>query len=98
MTEINRKSIFLDNFKSKVAFLFNHKDLQEIEEIIDFYENELKQREEVIEEAIEFCTYLVENNVVEIDNEKYYKHSCDDIITKAILKRLNKYKNENKEA
>lgn len=59
-------------------------------------QEQLKQRDEVIEKAIDFCNYLIENNEVEIDNEKYFKQSCDDIITLAILKKLQKYKGDNK--
>lgn len=55
-------------------------------------QDKLQQRDSVIEEAIRFCNYLLENNVIEINNERYYKHSCDDIVTKEILQRLNKYK------
>lgn len=53
-------------------------------------QEQLKQRDEVIEEAITFCNYLLENNEVEINNKKYFKHSCDDIITNAILQKLQK--------
>lgn len=58
---------------------------------------QLEQRDEVIDETIAFCNYLLENNEVEIDNEKYFKHSCDDIITNAILTRLQKYKGDSDE-
>lgn len=66
-----------------------HQEIQQLKE-------QLKQRDEVIEKAIDFCNYLIENNEVEIDNEKYFKQSCDDIITNAILEKLQKYKGDNK--
>ncbi len=36
--EITRKSIFMSSIKSKIGYPFVFKDLEEIEEIIDFYE------------------------------------------------------------
>lgn len=52
----------------------------------DFIENtSLKQK---IQNTIQFCNYLLENNEIEIDNNKYFKHECDDIITNEILKKL----------
>lgn len=38
--------------------------------------------------AINFCNYLLENNEVVINGVKYYKQESDDIITRAILEKL----------
>lgn len=47
--------------------------------------NYINQLETNRDEAIKRCKYLLENNEVVINGKKYYKHSCDDIITKYIL-------------
>lgn len=41
---MNRKDIFINNFKSKIGYLFTYKDLAEFEAIIDFYEQQYKKR------------------------------------------------------
>lgn len=51
---VNRKDIFMTGFKSKLGFSFTHKDMEEFETIIDFYEKENAQLKEKIEKAIEY--------------------------------------------
>lgn len=50
--------------------------------------DENEKLKESIERIENFCNYLLTNNEVEIEGEKYFKHSCDDVITKAILDKL----------
>ncbi len=54
MNEITRKNIFMQGMKNKLSYVFNYKDLGEVEKIIDFYEEQLKQKDEVIDEATEW--------------------------------------------
>lgn len=44
--------------------------------------------EEKIDKAIEFCNYLLKNEEVEIDGVKYFKQESDDVITRAILEKI----------
>lgn len=74
-----------------------HKEeVDKLKEHINYLQDQLKQRDEVIDDTIKFCNYLLENKEVEIDGEVYFKHSCDDIITNAVLKRLQRYRGNNK--
>lgn len=50
---IDRKDIFMSGFKSKIGYSFTYKDLNEFETIIDFYEQQYKKQNEVIDKAIE---------------------------------------------
>lgn len=83
------KTAMKDGFSS-LSDEMKYKEFCRLLDENDNLRNQLKQRDEVIDECITFCNYLLENNEVEIDNEKYFKHSCDDIITNAILTRLQK--------
>lgn len=46
---IDRKDIFMSGFKSKIGYSFTYKDLNEFEAIIDFYEQQCKKQQEVID-------------------------------------------------
>lgn len=50
---MDRKDIFMSGFKSKIGYSFTYKDLNEFETIIDFYEQQFKKQQEVIDKAIE---------------------------------------------
>ena len=50
---MDRKDIFMSGFKSKIGYSFTYKDLNEFETIIDFYEQQYKKQNEVIDKAIE---------------------------------------------
>lgn len=52
---------------------------------IEKMEKVLRQRKD---KALEFCNYLLQNNVVVIDGKEYYKHECDDVITNKLLEIL----------
>lgn len=51
---MNRKDIFMNGFRSKLTYPFNHKDLAEFETIINFYEKENQKYKEVINKAIKY--------------------------------------------
>ena len=38
------KQCILDNWKSKIGYVFNHKDLEELEKIIEYYEEQYSDR------------------------------------------------------
>lgn len=58
---------------------------------LDIPYKDLQQR---IEKTLEFCNYLLQNNVIVIDGKKYYKHECDDVITNKLLEILKGDSNE----
>lgn len=45
---IDRKDIFMSGFKSKIGYSFTYKDLNEFEAIIDFYEQQCKKQQKII--------------------------------------------------
>lgn len=49
---------------------------------------DIKEILNMLEEVRNRCNYLLNNNEVEINGSKYFKHSCDDIITKYVLEGL----------
>lgn len=50
---MDRKDIFMSGFKSKIGYSFTYKDLNELEAIINFYEQQCKKQNETIDKAIE---------------------------------------------
>lgn len=95
MSDITRKSIFMQGLKNKISYVFTYKVIKEMETIIDFYEKQLQQRDSVIEEAIKYI-----KNKKAIINTDYIKLfdlfgiNEQGYIDK-LLEILNKYK-ENK--
>ena len=55
--EITRKSIFMTGFRSKLTYPFSLEDLEEVEAIIDYYEQKVNQLETNIDEAIEYIKH-----------------------------------------
>lgn len=51
--EITRKEMLIGKFRSKLTYVFNSADLEDVESIIDFYEQKLNQLETNRDEAIE---------------------------------------------
>nr|DAI22365.1 MAG TPA: hypothetical protein [Caudoviricetes sp.] len=51
---MDRKDIFMSGFKSKIGYSFTYKDLNELEAIINFYEQQVKKQKKVINKAIEY--------------------------------------------
>lgn len=100
ITEDDRKSIdnnLQDIVNDFCKLITKEKDLALLQYVIKKQNQEKEAQKRALNEAIEFCNYLLKNDEIEIDNEKYYKHSCDDIITKAILKRLDKVRGSESE-
>ena len=52
---------------------------------LEYLYNQIMQLHQNLYEAAGRCKYLLQNNEVVINGERYYKHSCDDIVTKYIL-------------
>ena len=86
MMIVNRKDIFMTGFKSKLGFSFTHKDMEEFETIIDFYEKEnarLKDKLKDIEKILKsnhdvehiYCALSQYLNLLdyELDLEDYLK-------------------------
>ena len=46
--EITRKDIVISNFRGKLTYPFNAKDLEEVECLIDYYEQKVNQLENKI--------------------------------------------------
>lgn len=59
---------------------------------LEYLYNQIMQLHQNLYEAAGRCKYLLANNEVVINGERYYKHSCDDIITKYILDSLERGK------
>ena len=53
---MDRKDIFMSGFKSKIGYSFTYKDLNELEAIINFYEQQCKKQNEAINKAIEYIS------------------------------------------
>ena len=48
LLNLNMKTVILNRWKSKLSYPFNLKDLEELENIIDYYEGENQKYKEVI--------------------------------------------------
>lgn len=56
--DLSMKTVILDTWKSKLSYPFNHQDLNELEKIIDYYEEHIsyyKNQLESSEKAISKC-------------------------------------------
>lgn len=51
---IIRKEMIIGKFRSKLTYMFNSADLEDVENIIDFYEQKLNQLETNRDEAIRY--------------------------------------------
>lgn len=72
----------------------NHRTLEQYkEEVFDRLSEDIKlewlyEMSMQLCKVEEFCNYLLENNEVEIDGVKYFKQESDDVITRAILEKI----------
>ena len=81
---MNRKDIFMTGFKSKLGFSFTHKDMEEFETIIDFYEKENAQLKDKIDKTVEY----IKTNCKEWENDDYdvtlyyslNQNECDELL------------------
>ena len=94
---VTRKSIFMTGLRNKVSYVFTNKDLKEVETIIDFYEKQLKQRDEVIDEAIKKCELEISASSYQYDKSYKQQDLCYKVAHERILGILQKYKGDNNE-
>lgn len=72
----------------------NHRTLEQYkEEVFDRLSEDVKlnwlyEMSEQLCNVEEYCNYLLENNEVEINGVKYFKQESDDVITRAILEKI----------
>ena len=52
LVNLNMKDVILNKWKSKLSYPLNHKDIEELENTIDYYEGLNKKYKEVIDKAI----------------------------------------------
>ena len=95
MNEMNRKSIFMTGLRNKVSYVFTNKDLKEVETIIDFYEKHLKQRDEVIDEAINKCELEIRASSYQYEKNHKQQELCYKVAHERIMEILNN-KGDNK--
>lgn len=67
---MDRKDIFMSGFKSKIGYSFTYKDLNELEAIINFYEQQVKKQKKVIDKINIFL-----NNHDKNAGKLYYKYN-----------------------
>lgn len=83
LINFNRKEITLDRLKSKLSYPFDHKDLRELEKIIDYYKQESEQPKERIAHkhkyAMEIEDKYVEVKAIMDELEKWLKEDKDKI-------------------
>lgn len=64
--KLKTKDIILDSWKDKIGYLFDYKDLQELKDLINQYENYitvLKQYNVKMREDISFCLRSIEQEM-----------------------------------
>ena len=57
---IIRKEMIIGKFRSKLTYIFNGADLEDVENIINFYEQKVNQLETNRDEAIEYLRYALD--------------------------------------
>lgn len=94
---MNRKDIFMTGFKSKLGFSFTHKDMEEFETIIDFYEKENARLKDNYKQLEKFICY--EQNRLLKATSHIYQDSFDKIklVNSDIFEELKKVENKMKE-
>ena len=92
------KDVILEKWKSKIGYSFNFKDLEELEIIINqfdnhikYLENKLQQKEDIINKAKE---YIINNPLYEEEYDYDYEENMylsgiyDDDVRRILLKIL----------
>lgn len=65
LINLDMKDVILDKWKSKKGYILNNKDLEELKNIIDYYEQENKE---------------LHNKIDKLEDElNWYKQECDDL-------------------
>lgn len=67
---MNMKDVILENWKNKISFPFNYKDLEELEEMIDYYEGENKELKKQLEAKRNITMFVDTNETQEELDEK----------------------------
>ena len=60
LINLNMKDVILNKWKSKLSYPLNHKDIEELENIIDYYEGLNQKYKEVIYKAINDIDLVIE--------------------------------------
>lgn len=50
LDEFNMKKVILDTWKSKLNYPLNHNDIEELERIIDYYEEQIQELRNILDE------------------------------------------------
>lgn len=50
LDEFNMKKVILDTWKSKLSYPLNHNDIEELERIIDYYEEQIQELRNILDE------------------------------------------------
>lgn len=74
---MDRKDIFISGFESKIGYSFTYKDLNELEAIINFYEQQVKKQKKVINKAIEYINKMFNTGFY---NDDYYLGHLNQIL------------------
>lgn len=92
---MNRKDILMNGFKSKIGFSFSHKDMQEFETIIDFYEKENKQLQNNWNELMEDIPHILE--MVEHNKDVIKVTSDEELAIYSLQNKMQEIKSGNNE-
>ena len=94
---MNRKDIFTTGFKSKLGFAFTHKDMEEFETIIDFYEKENARLKDNWKELEKFV--FQEQDILLKATSHTYQDSFNKVkfVNSDIFEELKKVENKMKE-
>lgn len=95
LVNLNMKSVILDKWKSKLSYPFNLKDLEELENIIDYYaeENQSLKKQLTTYQILKsyVASILCENDELQQENQKY-KEVIDKVSSQ--IKLYGKYNGE----
>ena len=69
LVNLNMKDVILNKWKSKLSYPLNHKDIEELENIIDYYEGLNQKYKEVIDKAMKHIQKMFETGFY---NDDYY--------------------------
>ena len=81
---IIRKEMIMGKFRSKLTFIFGTGDLEDVESIIDFYEQKVNQLETNRDEAIE---YINEGELTKLSRSCFDTHEVSFRNILSILER-----------
>ena len=91
LVNLNMREVILNKWESKLSYPFNHKDLEELENIINYYEQENAQLKEQRQELRNWLEEQKQDRYY--DNDAYRYTAYDNVLSK--LNELEGGKNEN---